>query len=174
MPLITWRLPDVIPEQMGGTGHSGGGCTALWLSLLDERITAVVVSGYFNAFKDSIVAMPHCECNYVPGLLSLGEMGDWAALMAPRPFCIVHGQQDAIFPIEAAQTPIFQRLAVAHMGNNCPGGTFTVTNTWDSCDTNTFGLPQPPPNLCHTSKPVARDFTHRYVFWSSKRDSIEV
>ncbi len=95
---------DVVPEQIGCTGHSGGGCTALWLSLLDERITAVVVSGYFNAFKDSILAMPHCECNYVPGLVSLGEMGDLAAWMAPRPFCIIHGQQDAIFPVEAAQT----------------------------------------------------------------------
>jgi len=95
---------DVQTGVMGCTGHSGGGATALWLSVIDERITAVVVSGYFNAFKESILAMRHCECNYVPGLLSLGEMGDLAALMAPRPFCIIHGQQDAIFPIEAART----------------------------------------------------------------------
>lgn len=95
---------DVVSGQMGCTGHSGGGCTALWLSLLDERITAVTISGYFNSFADSILAMRHCECNYVPSLLSLGEMGDLAAWMAPRPFCVIHGQQDAIFPIEAAQT----------------------------------------------------------------------
>ena len=94
---------DVQPGMMGCTGHSGGGATALWLSVVDERITAVVVSGYFCSFKDSILAMRHCECNYVPGLLSLGEMGELAALIAPRPLCVIHGEQDPIFPIAATR-----------------------------------------------------------------------
>jgi dienelactone hydrolase len=104
---------DVTPGVMGCTGHSGGGCTALWLSLIDERITAVIVSGYFNAFTDSILAMRHCECNYVPGLLKLGEMGDLAALLAPRPLCIIHGQQDNIYPVAAAKAQ-FETVAKAY------------------------------------------------------------
>ena len=94
---------DVQPGVMGCTGHSGGGATALWLSVIDERITAVVISGYFCTFKDSILAMRHCECNYVPGLLTLGEMGELAALIAPRPICFIHGEQDPIFPIAATR-----------------------------------------------------------------------
>lgn len=94
---------DVIRNVLGCTGHSGGGTTALWLSAIESRITAVVVSGYFCSFKDSILAMDHCECNYVPGILSLAEMGDLAALVAPRPFRAVNGETDPIFPVRAAR-----------------------------------------------------------------------
>ncbi|HEX6034202.1 MAG TPA: alpha/beta hydrolase family protein [Anaerolineales bacterium] len=88
---------------LGCTGHSGGGTTALFLSALDERIKAVVVSGYFNSFRGSILAMEHCECNYVPGILELAEMGDIAALIAPRPFCAINGEQDEIYPVAYAR-----------------------------------------------------------------------
>jgi hypothetical protein len=84
---------------MGCTGHSGGGTTALWLTAIDERITVNVTSCYFCAFKQSILGMPHCECNYVPGILKLAEKGDMGAMVAPRPFRIIAGQQDPIFPL---------------------------------------------------------------------------
>ncbi len=89
-----------ITGGLGCTGHSGGGTTTLWLSALDERIKVVLVSGYFNSFRGSILAMEHCECNYVPGILALAEMGDIAALIAPRPFCMLNGEKDEIYPIE--------------------------------------------------------------------------
>jgi hypothetical protein len=63
-------------------------------------MTTVLVSGYFNSFRGSILAMEHCECNYVPGILELAEMGDIAALIAPRPFCALNGEKDEIYPIE--------------------------------------------------------------------------
>lgn len=93
--------PD-ITGGLGCTGHSGGGATALWLSAFEERICAVLVSGYFSSFRASILAMEHCECNYVPGILPLAEMGDLAALLAPRPFCALNGKNDPIFPVSAA------------------------------------------------------------------------
>jgi hypothetical protein len=91
---------DVMQGMLGCTGQSGGGTTTLFLSALEERITAVVVSGYFCSFQASILGMQHCECNYVPGILELGEMGDIAALIAPRPLCCVNGRHDPIFPIQ--------------------------------------------------------------------------
>lgn len=93
--------PEVRQDVLGSTGHSGGGTTTLFLAVLDPRITAVVVSGYFCSFQASILAMHHCECNYLPGILELAEMGDVAALIAPRPLCVVHGRDDAIFPVPA-------------------------------------------------------------------------
>jgi dienelactone hydrolase len=95
--------PDVRPGELGCIGHSGGGATALWLSAIEPRITTAVVSGYFCSFKASILGRSHCECNYVPGILTLAEMGDLAALVAPRPFRAINGEQDAIFPAQAAQ-----------------------------------------------------------------------
>ncbi|MBI9049178.1 MAG: hypothetical protein JEZ00_07155 [Anaerolineaceae bacterium] len=89
--------------KLGCTGHSAGGATALWLSALDERIDVAVVSGYFNGFADSILAMQHCECNYVPGLTAVAEMGEIAALIAPRPVCFINGEQDELFPITGAR-----------------------------------------------------------------------
>ena len=85
------------------TGHSGGGATALFAAAVDERVDLAAVSSYFCSFEDSIAAVDHCECNYVPGLLALGEQWDIAGLVAPRPFVAVNGVEDHIFPIEGAR-----------------------------------------------------------------------
>lgn len=91
---------DIIPGYLGCVGFSGGGTTALFLSALDERITNIVVGGYFCALKQSILGVEHCECNYVPDLLTLGEVSDIAGLIAPRPLRIISGELDPIFPID--------------------------------------------------------------------------
>ncbi len=94
---------DVIKDRIACTGHSGGGTTCLWLSALDERISVVIPSCYFCSFKRSILAMDHCECNYIPHILEYAEMGDLAALIAPRPLRFINGEHDPIFPLEGAQ-----------------------------------------------------------------------
>jgi hypothetical protein len=91
---------DVVPGVMGCTGNSGGGTTTLWLSAIDDRVTVVVTSCYLCSFRHSILGMRHCECNYVPGILEYAEMGDLAALIAPRPFRAIAGEHDPIFPLE--------------------------------------------------------------------------
>ena len=104
MCATTWLLSrEDVTGGLGCTGHSGGGTTALFLSALDERIKAILVSGYFNSFRGSILAMGHCECNYIPGILELAEMGDIAALIAPRPFCALNGEMDEIYPVAFAR-----------------------------------------------------------------------
>ena len=78
----------------------------LYTSALDERIRSAVVSGYFNTFEDSILAMEHCDCNYIPGIRKYAEMSDVAAMIAPRPLLIESGTEDQIFPIEATRTAL--------------------------------------------------------------------
>ena len=39
----------------------------------------------------------------MPGILTLAEMGDLAALIAPRPFRAINGEQDPIFPAWAGR-----------------------------------------------------------------------
>ncbi|MBN1562620.1 MAG: hypothetical protein JXA10_02195, partial [Anaerolineae bacterium] len=114
--------PDVVSGAMGVTGNSGGGTTTLWLSALDERVTVMVPSCYFCSFKHSILGMRHCECNYVPRILDYAEMGDLAALFAPRPFRVIAGELDHIFPLEGVrqQFETVQRAYDLHgAGDRC-------------------------------------------------------
>jgi dienelactone hydrolase len=93
------QLGAVDPQRIGIMGISGGGAVALFAAALEPHIQAAVISGYFCTFRDSILALQHCACNYVPGLLQDAEMGDIAALIAPRPLLIEAGTADPIFPL---------------------------------------------------------------------------
>jgi predicted peptidase len=94
---------DVDSDNILITGQSGGGTGTLFSAAVDERFSQAAPSCYFCTFRDSILAMMHCTCNYAPGLLSLCEMYDVAGLIAPRPMHIIAGQEDQIFPIEGVR-----------------------------------------------------------------------
>lgn len=94
---------DADINRLGAMGLSGGGMHTFFSTCLDARIRACVVSGYFSPFRDSIFAMHHCTCNFVPGLHRFGEIYDLAGLIAPRPMLIEAGSRDPIFPIEAVK-----------------------------------------------------------------------
>lgn len=104
---------DVDRSRLGVMGNSGGGTVSLFSGALLDRITHVLPSCCFSTFKDSIMALNHCVCNYVPGLLTTAEMSDVAGLIAPRPLVIVNGERDDIFPIEAARVS-FEKLRLVY------------------------------------------------------------
>jgi dienelactone hydrolase len=122
--LIDWALATqpVDSQRIAITGNSGGGTISLFAAACDPRIAVAVPSSYFCTFAGSIGSIHHCECNYVPGILRLGEMDDVAGLIAPRPFCAIAGKDDPIFPIEHVRAA-FERLrhiyAVAGAPDNC-------------------------------------------------------
>jgi hypothetical protein len=113
--IIDWALErdDVDGTQIAITGNSGGGTVSLWAAAVDERISVAVPSCYFCTFVGSIGTIHHCDCNYVPGILQLGEMYDVAGLIAPRPFCAVAGKDDPIFPLEYVQIA-FEKLRAVY------------------------------------------------------------
>lgn len=89
--------PDCDVDRLGCAGLSGGGLQTLWLAALDERVRCSVVSGYFYGCKESLLVLNgNCSCNYVPGLWQAVDMGDLAALIAPRPLLIETGSQDSL------------------------------------------------------------------------------
>jgi len=94
---------DLDTARLGAMGISGGGMHTFFSTCLDPRIKACVVSGYYSTFKDSVLAMSHCACNFVPGLHRFGEMYDLVALIAPRPMLVEAGDFDPIFPIDAVR-----------------------------------------------------------------------
>lgn len=75
----------------------------MFSAALDLRIKAAFVSGYLNIFRDSIMAVPHCMDNYVPGILNWAENYDVAGLIAPRPLFSEGGDHDPIFPVDATR-----------------------------------------------------------------------
>ena len=99
-------VAEVDHNRLGAMGISGGGMLTFFHTALDERIKAAVVSGYFSSFRDSILAMNHCTCNFVPGLLNIGEMVDLVGLLLPRPLLIEAGTRDPIFPIDTVRASV--------------------------------------------------------------------
>jgi dienelactone hydrolase len=89
--------PDCDASRLGCAGLSGGGLQTLWLAAMDVRVRCAVVSGYFYGYKESLLEMNgNCSCNYVPGLWQLVDIGDVAALVAPRPMLIETGSRDPL------------------------------------------------------------------------------
>lgn len=103
--MCTWdvmRLLDYICERgewnlqtLGCLGFSGGGMQTLWAAAMDDRIRQVVISGYLYGYKDSLLLLNgNCSCNYVPHLWEHFDMGDIAALIAPRPLMVQSCRDD--------------------------------------------------------------------------------
>lgn len=103
--LVDWvgTQRDCDAGRIAVVGNSGGGMISLFSAALDPRIALAMPSGYFCTFADSIGSIPHCACNYVPGLLTEAEMWDVGALIAPRPVLVIAGRRDPIFPIAATR-----------------------------------------------------------------------
>lgn len=109
--ILDWaiRYLPVDRKRIAITGNSGGGTASLFAAACDPRITVAVPSSSFCTFAGSIGVIAHCDCNYIPGILGLGEMSDIAGLIAPRPLCLINGKEDPIFPIGET------RKAFAHL-----------------------------------------------------------
>jgi dienelactone hydrolase len=111
---------DVDILRLGAMGISGGGMQTFFSAALDERIRACVISGYYSTFKDSILAMSHCTCNFVPGLGKFGEMYDLVGLIAPRPILVEAGTYDVIFPVEAVKRSVEIARNKVYAAFGCP------------------------------------------------------
>ena len=109
------RREELDADRLALVGHSGGGTTALFAAALDKRFAPVVPCASVCRFEDALVPREHCLCNYVPGLRRLGEAGDVAGLVAPRPLRVVAGEDDPLFPV-AGTRRAFETLRAAYRG----------------------------------------------------------
>jgi dienelactone hydrolase len=88
---------DCINGQLACIGLSGGGLQTLWATALDERIRCAISSGYFYGYREALLELAYnCSCNYVPHLWEYVDMGDIAALIAPRALLIECGTRDPL------------------------------------------------------------------------------
>ena len=94
---------DAKMKSIGVMGNSGGGTISVFSAALLPRLALAAPGSYFCTFKDSIMSIQHCTCNFVPGLYNVAEMADILGLFAPKPVVVVHGKDDDIFPIKATR-----------------------------------------------------------------------
>lgn len=103
-------------------GNSGGGTATYYAACLEERIKYAMPSCAVCTYADSIVAINHCTCNFIPNICKYFEMGDLAGLIAPRKLVIVTGKEDPIFPLEGVKEnyDIIQKMYIAaNAKDNC-------------------------------------------------------
>ena len=119
--LIDWAIStqNVDANRIAMTGNSGGGTITLHAAAMDTRISVAVPSCYFCTYVNSIGTIAHCDCNYLPGILRLGEMYDVAGLIAPRPISVIAGRNDKIFPVEYVQFA-FDKLQLIYQTAGVP------------------------------------------------------
>jgi len=86
--------PEVDPGRIGATGIGAGGALTMYTAALDDRVQVALVNSYLGKYVVTSLDEEHCPCNNIPGILRYAEMGDVAALIAPRPVMFVNGRRD--------------------------------------------------------------------------------
>lgn len=120
--LIKYFSEYVDKDNIICMGNSGGGTTTFYASCLDERISLAVPSCSVCTYDDSIIAMSHCNCNYIPGIRKFFEMGDIGMLMSHRKLLVVCGKDDPIFPlsgVEKSFKTIKKAFEMVNKADNC-------------------------------------------------------
>lgn len=84
-------------------GNSGGGTVTAYAAALEDRLALAMPSCAMCAFTESIGAMKHCTCNYVPKMAEYFDMGDLMAMACPKYFVQVSGVHDTGFFFTGAQ-----------------------------------------------------------------------
>lgn len=106
------RLIDVIEKHFADKvdinkiccmGNSGGGTATAYVAALEDRLALAMPSCAMCTYKDSIGAMFHCACNYVPDIVNYFDMNDLLSMAYPKAFIQINGTEDSIFPLKGAK-----------------------------------------------------------------------
>jgi dienelactone hydrolase len=99
--------PDVDRDKIGMTGMSFGGITTFYTWLVDDRIAAAAPIcggvGSVDIFLKTGRRSYHGFYWWVPDMLTLGDQGDFAAALAPRPLMLWAPTEDIGMPKEGVQ-----------------------------------------------------------------------
>ena len=95
-------MEEIDSEKIGCMGNSGGGTATYYAACFDDRIKIAMPSCSVCTFDQSIAAMRHCICNYIPKMLKYFDIQDIACLIAPKKLVVVAGEEDNGFLLEGS------------------------------------------------------------------------
>ncbi len=111
------RLVDYIEKsgykEIYSCGFSGGGHSALWLCVFDERVKNGIISGFLHSFKDNVIYLNRCGCNFIPNQWLYVDMGDILALCAKKDMYIETGKDDGLNG-ERGIVGVFEQIEIAN------------------------------------------------------------
>ena len=134
-------MPEIDKDHIALMGNSGGGTTTYYATALEPRIKVAMPSCAVCSFDRSIAFLRHCDCNYIPKMLKYFDMGEIAALIAPRPLIIIAGEKDYGFKIDGTKkvySVIEQIYEKENAADNCKlivgpeGHRFYADLSWDT------------------------------------------
>ena len=79
-------------------GNNACASVAYYAAAIDERISAVAVTGGVCSYEHSIIANNLCICGYIPNISNYFEMGDIGGLIAPRKLVVFSNKDDKYYP----------------------------------------------------------------------------
>ena len=97
---------EVDAARIGCFGFSMGSTKSWWVGALDPRVRVVVGACGLTSYRALIEAGAlnrHGIYFYVPGILKVAEVHDIVALLAPRPFLSLSGEEDGASPLEGVK-----------------------------------------------------------------------
>ncbi|MGN1347114.1 MAG: alpha/beta hydrolase family protein [Eubacteriales bacterium] len=101
---VLLHFPDLVTTDGSVLmGNSGGGTATYYAACLEHRFDGYMPSCAVCTYRDSIVAMRHCSCNYIPRIQKYFDMGDLAVMIAPKKLVVVCGRNDPIFPLKGVE-----------------------------------------------------------------------
>ena len=115
--------PLVDADRIGVIGHSLGGQQAIMLTFYDERVKACVsscgVSTLSSVYAHHII---HNFALYIPGLLTVCDMDEIVAQIAPRPLLLLSGRRGyrelspayGVRQVEQRAAQVYQEQGAAH------------------------------------------------------------
>jgi len=100
-------LDFVDKDRIGCIGHSFGGVRCMYLSALDERVKAVVLSNSVANLKFNYeTGNTHTWFSILPGIAKYAETNSILALISPRSLLIFYSEKDPIFILYEAEKQI--------------------------------------------------------------------
>ena len=104
MQLIDWlqKRSEIDINRLAVTGISGGGVMTQYLSAIDTRVKIAAASCSTYTIGHQVtnnLINGQCDCTYYHNIYQI-DFPEVLALIAPRPFLILGGKKDDIFPPE--------------------------------------------------------------------------
>lgn len=111
-------------------GESGGGTATYYSACLIDDFDIYVPGVAICSFKDSIIDIEHCPCNYIPNIAKYFDMGDMASMIAPKKLIIESAINDRWFPIDGAKKE-YKEIERIYKAQNAEGNCTMVIGEGD-------------------------------------------